>query len=305
MRIQCETCGAALAIDAGVRTATCPYCASPSVVERPPSADRPAPAFAIGFQTTKEQARDSIRHWLRSQGFFRHSGLKTASIEEMRGVYVPAYLYTAMARSDYTARIGEDYQETETYTETDAEGKTVTKTRTVTRTEWRNLAGAHACYVMDVLVTASRGVHNTELEYLEPYDLRALRRYDAALVSGWLAEEPSLTVAECFELARAEALQKIGRELSAFMPGDSHADLKYRSTLERESADLLLVPLWVMAARHDPQKPPIRLLMNGQTGKILGRAPIAWLKVLAVVLAVVAVVVGLGLLVFGLAGGFG
>ncbi len=289
-RLECQSCGAALAIGGDVRTAICPYCASPSVVERPPTHDRPSPGFAIGFRTTKERARAAVRHWLRSQGFFRQSGLGDAAIEDVRGVYLPAYLYTALARTGYSAEIAEHYQEEEEYEETDSNGNTVKRTRTVTRTEWRSLEGQHASWVMDVLVTASRGVHNADLEWLEPYDLRELRRYEPALVSGWIAEEPSRAPSECFELARNEALQKIGRELAAFMPGDGHRGLRFDSVLENESADLVLVPVWSMVARPDPKKPPIRLLVNGQTERVHGHAPIAWLKVIAVGLGVVALV---------------
>src|SRR5690606_16192924 len=118
-----------------------------------------------------------------TRGFFRDPKLKTASISEMRGVYVPAYLYAAIAHSSYSASIGEEYQETETYTTT-VNGKTVTRTRTVTKTEWRPLSGRHSAYVMDVIVTASRGLPNAELEAVEPFDLRQMRRYDGALISG-------------------------------------------------------------------------------------------------------------------------
>lgn len=293
MHLECETCGASLNVSAEQRTATCPYCASPAVIERPASVERPDPAFTLAFKAGVEAARTEVRRWLGSRGFFRHGGLRTASIDAMRGVYVPAYLYSALSRSQYRAEIGEDYTEIETYTETDSDGKTVTRTRTVTRTEYRRLEGDHAAYILDVLVTASRGLSNAELEALEPFDLRGLRRYSPALLAGWIAEEPTLSPAECAGLARSEALEKIGRSLSAFMPGDSHRGLVYQTTLERETSDLVHVPVWVLAVRHDPAKPPIRVLMNGQTGKVIGRAPLSWVKI-------VLVVVGL-LVVFGLA----
>lgn len=278
----------------------CPYCASPSIVDRPPSRDRPPPVFTLGFLVTKDVATRSVRSWLGSQGIFAESGLKSASIEEIRGVYVPAYLYTAVAKSEYAAEVGENYQETETYTTTDSNGKTVTRTRTVTRTEWRSLEGHRAGYVMDILVTASRGIVNVELERIEPYDLRALRRYTPALLSGWIAEEPTMSADECIALARTEAVEKVAREVDAFMPGDSHRGLQVRSWLENESADLVHVPLWVLAARYDADKPPIRILVNGQTGKVVGYARVAKWKV---ALFVVAVLGGLALLYFLLLGG--
>jgi DNA-directed RNA polymerase subunit RPC12/RpoP len=284
--LRCGNCGAALIVDASVRTVRCPYCASPAIVERPPAPDRPVPTFTLPFTQGSDRAQAEVRGWLGSRGFFRDPKLRTATIDEMRGVYVPAYLYAAVARADYQAEIGENYTETQTYT-TVVNGKSVTRTRTVTKTEWRTLRGRYAGYVMDVLVTASRGLHNLELEHLEPFDLKQMRRYDPAFFAGWIAEEPTLTVAECYDLARREALAKIGRALAAFMPGDTHRDLRHTTHLQYETASLLHVPVWILAARHDPTKPPVRIVMNGQTGEVYGQAPLSWPRILAVVALVV------------------
>lgn len=295
MNLRCQSCGAELVVAGELRTTVCPYCAAPSVVERPPSVDRPAPTFALGFALTHPAAGEKVKHWLRTRNPWSHSGLKRASLQEVRGVYVPAYLYSALATSHYSASIGEDYTETETYTTTE-NGKTVTKTRTVTKTEWRSLRGEHAEYVPDVLVTASRGLSNAELEELEPFDLRVLARYEPALVAGWVAEEPSLTREECLKLAREETVAKVGRRLEAFMPGDSHRELQYQTRLESESLDVCLVPVWVLAARYDENKPPLRVVVNGQTGEVFGKVPISWVKVVLTVLGVLALVAGVYLL---------
>ena len=287
MHLECQTCGASLLVDPNQRTATCPYCASPQVMERPPQMDRPAPHFAVGFTMTKEGAQGSVKEWLGRRSFFVQSSVKTGTVEAIKGVYTPAYLYSAMATSNYSAQIGENYQETETYTTTDSNGNTVVRTRTVTKTEWRSLWGQHSQYVMDVLVTASRAIPNPELEAIEPFDLRTMRRYTPAVISGWIAEEPTLTLPECYGLARGEAMDKIGKELEAFMPGDSHQALTFNTILDRETTELIYVPIWVLAIRHDPQKPPFRVLINGQTGKIYGKAPLSWLKILLAVLAVI------------------
>jgi DNA-directed RNA polymerase subunit RPC12/RpoP len=288
--LRCDNCGASLVVDAHVRTARCPYCASPAIVERPPSHDRPVPVFTLPFVVDTEHAHALVRRWLHSHGFFRDPKLRTAVIDEMRGVYVPAYLYAAIARSQYAAEIGEDYTETQTYTTTDSKGNSVTRTRQVTKTEWRSLQGRRSGYVMDVIVTASRGLPNHELERIEPFDLRQMRRYHPGLFAGWIAEEPTLTLGACFELARAEALEKVGRALAAFMPGDSHRSLRHSTTLEHETAALMHVPVWILAARHDPQKPPVRIVMNGQSGEVFGRAPLSWARIILVIVVVLAII---------------
>ena len=49
IELACESCGARILIEPLMRTATCPYCDSPSVVDRPESPGRPDPVFAVGF----------------------------------------------------------------------------------------------------------------------------------------------------------------------------------------------------------------------------------------------------------------
>jgi len=291
LEISCQSCGATVLVAANMRTVQCPYCASTSIVERPPTADRPDPTFVLGFVVDRDRAKKSVRRWLRNSGAFARSDFKEAAPEVLQGVYVPAYLYGAVAHTNYSAEIGENYTETETYTTTDAKGNTVVRTRTVTRTEWRPLQGNHACYVLDVVVTASNGVSNDKLESIEPYDLRALNRYSHAAIAGWMAEDPSRTKEECFQLAHQESVQKVGGMLDEFMPGDSHRDLRYHTDLSNEVIELVLLPLWTFAVKYDESKPPVRILLNGQTGKITGNVPISTKKVTA------AILVGLGIIV--------
>jgi len=243
--IACKSCGAELAVEQGLMTADCPYCASPSVVERAPAHDRPRPRFALGFAIDERRAALLARRWLASRGPFAHGGLKAAALERARGIYLPAWLYSAAASARYSASIGEDYTETETYTTTDSKGNTQTHTRTVTRTEWRELAGEWNAYVADVLVTASRGLANEELEAVEPFDLRALCAFGPELIAGWIAEEASLTREACMRTAHEETSARIGKELSAFLPGDSHRNLRFDFDVQGESAELTLLPVWV------------------------------------------------------------
>lgn len=292
MRVECSTCGAVLEFTTE-RARICPYCLNPSVLERPESEDRPNPEFAVAFTITQQAARAAVRRWARGQSIFTHGGLLTASLDDVRGVYLPAYLYSALCRAQFAASIGENYTETETYTTTDANGRTTTHTRTVTHTEHRPLQGEHVAYVTDVLVTASRAIKNAELEGVEPFDFRALRRYTPALISGWIAEDPSLSREACLELSRGEAATHAGRKLEAFMPGDSHSNLRFQARVEQESLELVLIPLWVFALRYDPKKPPARVLVNGQTGAVHGFAPKSAVRIAVAIAIGVALVVAL------------
>lgn len=282
--IDCASCGATVQVEAELRTATCPYCDSPQVVQRPATADRPHPTFAVGFLLDRRRAEKDVRAWLRRR-WLTPGSLHKAAVDHTRGIYLPAWLYGAVARAQWSADIGENYTETETYTTTDAQGKTVTRTRTVTRTEWYTLQGAFDGYVLDVVVTASKGVSNDELQAVEPFDLRQIARYSPALVSGWITEEPTLDRATCEELARKEGHDDVARRVRAFLPGDSQRNIQLSVQQADPVADLVLLPVWVFALRHKPDKPPVKLLVNGQSGKVAGKVPRSPWKIAAVVLA--------------------
>ena len=290
LEISCQSCGARLVVEAHLRSTLCPYCASPSIVSRPPSANRPSPTFLVGFVVDHEHATKAVKNWVAGSHIFARSDFKAAVPELTQGVYLPAYLYGAVANTQYSASIGENYTVTETYTTTDSKGKTVTRTRTVTKTEWRPLAGNHCCYVVDVIVSASQGVTNAALEAVEPFDLRALRRYVDSFISGWLAEEPSRTQDDCFRLAHDETVAKVGAMLKHFMPGDSHSNLQYQTDLSHEVIDLVLLPIWTYAVRYAEDRPPIQILVNGQTGRVAGKVPVSAAKVTFAVVGVLLVI---------------
>lgn len=287
LEISCESCGARVVVEASQRTARCPYCDSPSVIDRRATVDRPDPKFTIGFSVDRKQAGQLVRSFL-GRKKTAPFGLKRAVAEKVHGVYVPAYLFSALAVSRYAARIGEDYW----VTVVSRDSKGGTKVRRERRTEDRSLQGSHRTYLGDVLVTASRGISNNEIEAIEPYRLEELRLYRPGLVAGWVSEEPTLSWIECLSLARRESVAKVGRMLRAFMPGDSVRSLEHETEFEQEGADLTLLPVWVFAMRFVSGKPPVRVLVNGQTGQVWGRIPISWAKiglVAAVVLGLLAV----------------
>lgn len=288
----CGQCGAGLAFD-GVRTAHCPYCDSPNFVERPPAPGQPDPEFVVTFVGDAEVARRAFDRWLGGRSMFADSALRNAKVEDLKGIYVPSYLYSAVASTEYTAQIGENYTETQTYTTT-VNGKSVTRTRTVTRTEYRPLAGRHVSYVNDVLVSASAGLANVELERVEPFDFRQMRHFTPALISGWIAEEFGRSLGECETTSRDEAVEVVGGKLKRFMPGDSFRDLAWKTTVSWESLDPILVPVWVFAVRYRDDKDPLRVVINGQTGKVSGKVPMAIWKILLAIglaLAVIAAII--------------
>lgn len=273
--IQCESCGAVVSVEKGRLTARCLFCDAPSVISRP-AGEKGRPVFALGFSVEREEAARAVQRWISRQKMAPF-GLKRAAAERVTGVYLPAYLYSATAQSDYQASIAEKYETLGIKDKSD-HGVTVGSRE---ETEYRDLAGRRVAYVADILVTASRNVTNEELAAIEPFDLGRLRRYSPGLVAGWIAEEPSIGREECLRLARAEVESAIPGALRSFMPGDGVRLLRHATQFIEESLDAILVPVWVFGIRYHPRKPPLRIVVNGQTGTVKGNVPFSLGKVAA------------------------
>lgn len=276
---RCESCGSEVATDAGQRSYICPFCDSSYVVEfAPDRSGRQQPEFVIGFAVAPEQAQQKFVEWLRSNSWFRPGDLGRAKIaDKLKGVYLPFWGFTTLARSVWRARIGEYWYRTETYTTTDSKGKMVTRTRTVQETEWWPLEGRHHRYYSGYLVSGSRGLEQSDADRIKPFRLAALKRYQPYFLAGWLCEEYSVDREAALAVCRQEFLRRERANVAAFMPGDTHRDLELQTEFSSVNSDLCLLPIYLLSYHYRGKL--YRFLVNGQTGKCAGDKPVSWGRV--------------------------
>ncbi|MBL8941934.1 MAG: hypothetical protein JNK45_02250, partial [Myxococcales bacterium] len=72
--------------------------------------------------------------------------------------------------------------------------------------------------------------------------------------------------------------------------------LQYRWHAQHEDLELMMLPVWVLAVKYAADKPPVRLVVNGQTGLVGGRAPLSWIKITVSILLALGAIVGIVLL---------
>ncbi len=295
---RCQSCGAQVAVDPDRRSYTCAFCDSNYVVELPPAeSGRQAPEFVIGFAVPREDAMKRFRQWLRSGNWLRPSNLKSAEIEgKMTGVYLPFWSFSMLAESSWNASIGEHWYRTETYT-TRENGKTVTKTRRVQETEWWPLSGRHHQYYSFYLVSGSHSLDQAWANRVKPYHLAALKRYEPRFLAGWTNEEYTVDRQDAESICRAEFARQEQQNVASFLPGDTHRNLRVETQFSNVHSDLILLPVYLLSYRYRGKL--YQFLLNGQTGKAVGRKPVSWWKVGGLVVAV-AVAIGVVALALGL-----
>jgi len=281
----CPHCGANVSLPPGQLSQPCAFCDSPLVAfdGKQEPVDLIAP-----FVLDQRQAAQRLKTHLKSS-FWAPGKVRRLDPEDLRGVLVPFYCYDAVAHSSYRGRVGIYWYRTETYT-TIVNGKVQTRTRTVRETEWHPVSGTHVASYDDHLVSGSQGLPEDEANELEPFDMGQARPFDPGLVAGWPAELPDITHAQAKSTANQELADLENAAIRSFLPADEAGNIQNQTQMEVSDVRLVLLPVYMAAYKHKGKA--MRLLVNGQTGEVVGSIPKSWFKIVMVVLLVLAVIAG-------------
>ncbi len=278
----------------GLLSTACAFCDSPLVDHRLEETERPD--RVVPFRVPRARAGRALAQFLAGEWLAPEALRRAIRPSELSQVFVPFYCYDALVRSEFTASVGLYWYRTETYTTT-VNGKRVTRTRRVRETEWSPLSGSHARRWFDHLVSASTGVPEEEANQLEPFDLGLALPYGPALVAGVPAELPTVTHEQALKVA-GEELAALERKTIAqsHLPGDTHRRLQSSSRVDVDVVRLVLLPIWT--AVYPGPSGPVRLLVNGQTGEVVGAVPRSTWKIGCLIATVLGLIGGFVAILF-------
>jgi hypothetical protein len=291
---RCPQCGATIEVDETLMSARCAFCDSAMVED---DASREPVDSVAAFDVPRDRAAGLLKGYLQGNWLAPESVRRAARADELSPVLVPFYAYDALARTTFNARIGIHWYRTETYT-TFENGKTVTRTRQVQETDWHPFEGSHARRWFDHLVSASKGLVEAEANALEPFDLGRAKPFSAAMTAGMAAEHPTVPHDEARRVAGQELAELEQRTIaSSHLPGDTHSGLNSNTSSTIDKVRLVLLPVWI-AAFPGPSG-AIRLLVNGQTGEVVGQVPRSKWKMGCIAVGVLALVASIVLALTG------
>jgi hypothetical protein len=135
-----------------------------------------------------------------------------------------------------------------------------------------------------VLVYATRSVKEDILRKIYPYDTSGLVPYQPQYLAGWRAEEYQIDLEEGWKLGQEIIHDRIQDACARAVPGDTYRNLRVQSRFEDVTFKHTLLPVWIASYRYGDKV--YNFMVNGQTGKVQGEAPISWWKVLLTVLIV-------------------
>ena len=291
----CPACGAETVTDADDMTLTCPFCGSHYVTELRPEATVLRPEAMVPHKLGREKANALFAAWVKRRYFapraFRRGSHKT----EMQGVYLPYFTFDTDLSTSFVGQGGR--HRTVTYT-VRVNGKTETRTRTVT--DWYPVAGTRERFFDDTPSCASRHVDTALLNKLGSFSTKMMHVYNPAFLAGFFAERYTVGLGEGFENVRPVVEEAMQDGIESSLGYDVYRGMRYTHTYRRVLFKHILLPVWLSTYNYGGKS--YGFMVNGESGKVAGRAPISPLKVALTVLAGIGLI-GLFFWLLLLAGG--
>jgi len=257
----CRSCGGELVTESTTAATACPFCGN-SVVLSDKVSGQLRPDCLIPFQLDREAAQEALKKHLSGKPLLPKIFKDENHIRQIKGVYVPFWLYDASADGDavfHATRVRTWADSRYYYTET--------KHYRVTRAGTVDFVG--------VPVDGSSKMADDLMESLEPYDLSRAVDFQTAYLAGYYADRYDVSAEQCAQRANQRIHQSTRDELESTVVGYSavlpeHCQVQLREGKTRYA----LYPVWLLYTRY--RDTDYLFAMNGQTGKFVGDLPTDW-----------------------------
>ncbi len=264
----CDSCGADLAVEDGALSATCAFCLSNRILLRDRVDDDLRPQVVIPFAIRGDALADPVRAFL-AKGWFLPSDLAAAArIETFRGIYLPFWFFSSALSAPWQAEVG--HTRTETYYQN---GKRRTRTRTV----WKRESGHYRGRIDDLAVCASSRLARELIDGLRDWRPEGFADYAPGLLAGFQAQSYDVGLVDAWAIGRADLREAARRGCVGQASTQMVRNFVMTCDLDDEAWRYGLAPVWIATYRY--QGKTYQILVNGQTGKVVGQRPTAWWKV--------------------------
>jgi hypothetical protein len=249
--LSCQGCGATFTLPPARVSGKCSFCESPHVIQAAPGGELIQPEGILLFQFDDQAAVRRIRDWLKEQRFRPGDLDKKAATVSPRCVYLPFWTFDMGGEVKWHCL------------EKEGTGKYA---------QWVPRNGSHIVLHDDLLVPATHSLPIELLSKLVDFDTtHDLLPYSDSLLADRPAEIYQIPMADASLVARQRAFEqaKAKIRLNLFKPVRDFSAASAEIAIT--SYKLVLLPVWV--AGYGYQNTNYPLLVNGQTGSLVGDVP--------------------------------
>lgn len=254
----CRSCGGEIIADENTAASECPYCGNPVVMMEQLKGSL-KPDYIIPFKLDKNAAKEGMKKHLQGKFLLPKVFKSENHIDEIKGVYVPFWLFDADADADIR------YRATRVTSWSDS-------SYNYTRTSFYSIFRAGSLGFEHVPVDGSTVMADDLMESVEPFDFSGVVDFQTAYLAGYLADKYDVDAEQ--SVARANERVKNSTEEAFRSTVEGYATVTPEATsvrLKNGAAKYALYPVWLLNTTYRGDK--YTFAMNGQTGKFVGNLP--------------------------------
>jgi hypothetical protein len=241
----CQGCGANFLLAPSELTGVCAYCGSAHVIASEKASELVEPDAIIPMVVDQKQARLHLAKWAAGKHFELQQ-----TVESPRGLYLPVWAFNLIGNIPWSGRVIRNKRE-------------------------MPISGEIPSLYDNICVPGSTRLATLLLELLPEYSLSSAPAYDPRFLSGWPTQVCEICMSDAALEARRITVERICSEIYVGH-GNVH-DLRYSaSSISITSYRLILLPLWIAAYTLEDESHQV--VINGQTGTVLGDIPVRGLK---------------------------
>ena len=254
----CKSCGGEIVADATTGATSCPYCGN-QVVMQGQFSGALKPDLVIPFKLDKKAAKEALKKHFRGKKFVPKAFLAENKLDEVKGVYVPHWLFScdAVVNATYQAEKYKHWSDSKNeYTETTA----------------YNVYRSGSIGFDNVPVDGSTKMPDDLMESIEPFNLNEAVPFNTAYLAGYLADKYDVDVNQSMgranERIQASALDAFEDTVEGY---NAVTPMQAAMQVANGSYKYALYPVWILNVKWKGQNHTFA--MNGQTGKFVGNIP--------------------------------
>lgn len=258
---QCKSCGAELITDPTTTATSCPYCGNTAIIPQQMQ-DIMKPKYVLPFKIDKQSVTQKLKDYYKGKKLLPTSFTNGNHISEVKGVYVPFWLYSGTVEADctYDCEITEEKK-------TDTEKITTTKHYVVKR--------KGTCDFTYIPTDASESMPDDLMDSIEPYDYKDIKDFEMEYLLGFIADQYDVSSEDCKERARkravnsaVDAAEETVKNYSSVNERERERKIRYM----KEKSEYAMLPVWLLATQWNGKN--FLFAVNGQSGAMTGNLPV-------------------------------
>lgn len=252
----CPHCGGEILSADTSAAEFCSFCGSPAILHSRLTKEK-RPSLIIPFKKTKEDCKEAYTKMMKKALFVPDALKNPKYIDGFRGIYMPYWSFHITQHGDFSIK-----------------GSKSRRRGDYVYTDHYNLTGELDAFYKGLSYDASSSFDDAISEKIAPYDVKDLKSFTPAFLSGFYADTADVDPANYEEQAKDIAIDQARKAISHEFKHMTTEPLISPSVLNTRVSEVetTMFPVWFLSYRNADRV--AYATVNGQTGKVVADLPV-------------------------------